>query len=276
MIQGSGLVNIRALCEGIKLDPAASQQVYEYPLTEDEYIVYKQHFYADRASFFESVKQTVGYRKLLLYLFLRFASDAYEEYRIRHIEDEVYYATFSDIQIWCMQCWRDYGEYGIEEYNWLQEHVQLRLFRLGRMQFQPFAMDRDLVVDGCSVNTNQIVLNVHIPEGGPLSAQGVEESFQLARAFFRGISPVFICHSWLLDPALNKILKPESNIIQFRNQFYIYEVDSSSKEAEQRIFNKVSADPKEYDENTQLQRSAKAFLMAGGKLGGGYGIKVLR
>lgn len=176
-------MNIRALCEGIKLDPAARQQVYEFQMKEDEYLVYKQHFYFDRFSFFESVKASEGYRKQLLYLFVRFAVDAYEEYRIRNIEDEIYNDTFSDIQIWCMQCLRDYGEYGIEEYNWLQEHVQLRLFRLGRMQFQPFAMDRDLVVDGCKVFTNQIVLNVHIPAGEPLSVQSVEESFQLARFF---------------------------------------------------------------------------------------------
>ncbi|CAH1058104.1 hypothetical protein PAECIP111894_04277 [Paenibacillus pseudetheri] len=267
-------MNMRALCERIKLDPAARQQVYEFQMKEDEYVVYKQHFYSDRFSFFESVKASEGYRKLLLYLFVRFAVDAYEEYRIRNIEDEIYYDTFSDIQIWCMQCLRDHGEYGIEEYNWLQEHVQLRLFRLGRMQFQPFAMDRDLVVDGCKVFTNQIVLNVHIPAGEPLSVQSVEESFQLARAFFRGITPVFICHSWLLDPELSEVLNPESNIIQFQSRFYIYEVDKSSKEAEERIFNKLSMSPQVYEENTQLQRSAKAFLITGGILGSGYGIKV--
>ncbi|MNO50163.1 hypothetical protein D3C76_405320 [compost metagenome] len=85
---------------------------------------------------------------------------------------------------------------------------------------------------------------------------------------------MFICHSWLLDPELKKILGPESNIIQFQSQFNIYEVDKSSKEAEERIFNKLSATPQEYEENTHLQRSAKAFLIAGGKLGSGYGIKV--
>lgn len=267
-------MNVRRFCEGIKLDPAAQEQVYEFQMKEEEYLAYKQHFYLDRYSFFESAKQMIGYRKLLLYLFVRLSVDAYEEYRIRSIDDEIYYDTFTDIQIWCMQCMRDFGEYGIEEYNWLQEHVQLRLFRLGRLQFQPFSFDRDIVVYHRKIVKNQIVLNVHIPAGGPLLEEAVEESFELARAFFRGISPVFICHSWLLDPVLSEILNPESNIIQFQSHFYIYDVDKKSMEAEQRIFNKRSANPHTYEENTHLQRNAKAYLMAGKRLGSGYGIKV--
>ncbi|WP_169082377.1 acyltransferase domain-containing protein [Paenibacillus sp. PL91] len=267
-------MNLKRFCECIKLDPAAQQQIYACPMEEEEYLAHKKHFYSDRCSFFESVKQTTGYRQLLLYLFVRFAVDAHEEYQIRGISDEIYYDTFSDIQIWCLKCLRDFGEYGIEEYNWLQEHVQLRLFRLGRLQFQPFAFDRDIEVEGRKIVKNQIVFNVHIPSGEPLIAQGAQKSFELARAFFRGISPVFICHSWLLYPGLSEILDADSNILQFQNHFYIYEVEEDSREAEQRIFNRICADPSEYEEQTRLQRSAKAFLAAGRKLGSGYGIKL--
>ncbi|WP_157265854.1 hypothetical protein [Paenibacillus sp. FJAT-27812] len=34
----------------------------------------------------------------------------------------------------------------------------------------------------------------------------------------------------------------------------------------------LSADPAEYEAQTSLQRSAKAYLLAGHKLGSGYGI----
>lgn len=267
-------MDITKFCEGIRLDEAARRQVYAYPMKEEEYSQYKKHFLSDRYSFFENVKQTTDYRKLLLYLFVRFAVDAYQEYQIRGISDQYYYDTFSDIQIWCLNCKRDFNEYGIEEYNWLQEHVQLRLFRLGRLQFQPFAIDRDLEVEGQKIFKNQIVLNVHIPQGEPLSQQGVEESFELARVFFRGISPVYICHSWLLYPDLNKILSHGSNILQFQKHFYIYDIDEASREAEQRIFNRLSANPYSYEEETSLQRSAKAFLVAGNNLGSGFGIKL--
>jgi hypothetical protein len=61
-------LNLKLFCEGIGLDSAAQQQTYAYRMGEEEYKAHKKQFYADRYSYFESVKQTTGYRKLLLYL----------------------------------------------------------------------------------------------------------------------------------------------------------------------------------------------------------------
>lgn len=267
-------MKLKPFCEGIQLSSPAQEVVYGYSMSDEEYQSYKQHFYNNRFSFFERVKQAPEYRVLFLYLYVRFAVDAYDEYQIRGIDDEVYFDTFSDIQVWCLNCNRDFGEYGIEEYNWLQEHVQLRLFRLGRLQFQPFSFDRDIELQGRMIYKNQVVLNVHIPEGEPLDPHRTRESFEKAKAFFRGITPVFICHSWLLYPQLDEILPSDSNIIQFQNEFHIYDVDPDSREAEQRIFMNVSSDPSSYEERTTLQRKAKAYLIAGNKLGSGLGIKI--
>lgn len=85
---------------------------------------------------------------------------------------------------------------------------------------------------------------------------------------------MYVCHSWLLYPELSEVLSVDSNIIQFQKHFYIYDVDAASREAEQRIFNQLKDNPFEYEEQTSLQRSAKAYLVAGHKLGSGYGIKI--
>ncbi|RJX40477.1 hypothetical protein D3P09_00145 [Paenibacillus pinisoli] len=267
-------MHMKEFCNGIKLGEAASGIVMDYHMQESEYAELKRQFQQERHAFFQLVTGAAGYRQKLLYLFVRFAMDAYEEYQVRGISDDVYFNTFSDIRIWSEVCCRDFGEYGIEEYNWLQEHVRLRLFRLGRMQFQPIAMEGDVKAGDVIVENKQLVLNVHIPEGGALSPQEVAHSFSLARAFFRGITPVFICQSWLLYPGLDHIMKSDSNILQFQRLFHIYEVDEAAKEAEQRIFNRVAADPSEYGEDTSLQHAAKAYLLAGGKLGRGSGIYV--
>ena len=261
-------------CEGIQLNDAARRQIEAYVMEESDYLEHKRQFLADRHSFFERVTGEEGYRQKLLYLFARLAADAYEEYRVRGIPDGVYFDTFSDIRIWSEVCRRDYGEYGIEEYGWLQEHVRLRLFRLGRLQFQPYAFESDLKVNGLLIEKNQVVLNVHIPEGEPLTPEEAERSFRLARTFFRGIPPIFTCRSWLLYPGLAEILNPESNILRFQRLFTIYEVDEKAKEAEQRIFIRTASDPSEYAEQTSLQRAAKAYLLAGGKLGRGCGVYV--
>jgi len=267
-------LDIKRLCEGIRLDDGAIAIIERYQMDEAAYFGWKRHFENDRDDFFKQAKQAAAYRQKLLYFFVRLAVDAYEAYRIRGIAEGVYFDTFSDIRIWSVNCRRDYGEYGIEEYNWLQEHVQLRLFRLGRLQFQPCALDRDLAVGGKKLQRNQVVLNVHIPEGEPLDSVESALSFQRATSFFRGIPPVFVCHSWLLCPQLSDILKPDANIMQFQKHFVIYDIDPEAREAEQRIFNKLSDDPAAYEAHTSLQRNAKAYLMNGGKLGRGSGIKV--
>ncbi|GGH39369.1 acyltransferase domain-containing protein [Paenibacillus segetis] len=267
-------MNLQSFCEGIRLNPEARQLLLDFQKDEAGYQQHKQQFYNDRLSFFDAVKQSSNYRQLFLYLYVRFAIDAYEEYVIRGIEEQIYFDTFSDIGLWCSNCKRDFGEYGIQEYDWLSEHIQLRLFKLGRLQFQPCVFDRELEVEGKKISKHQIVLGVHIPSGESLEAQQVEESFERAREFFRGITPIFICNSWMLYPNLSEVLQPSSNIMQFQKKFSIYQVDHEARQAEERIFNKLCSDPSEYDELSSLQRNAKAYLMAGKKLGTGFGIKI--
>lgn len=266
-------MNIEQLCHGIGLHPDATRFVLEYRMERDQYELAKRQFDEDYTSFFERITQLPDYRGRLLYLFIRFAVDRYEEYKKRGIDDGIYYDTFSDIRIWCMACKREFGEYGIQEYGWFKEHLRMRLFRLGRLQFHPYAMKSEVVTGGKKVYQDQIVLNVHIPEGEPLSPDKVEESFELARRFFRGVEPVFVCHTWMLEPKLCSVLNDDSNILQFQRHFDIYKLNPDSRQAEERIFGKVCSQYAEYAESTSLQRSVKSFLMSGGRLGSASGIK---
>ncbi|CAM4068569.1 acyltransferase domain-containing protein [Paenibacillus alkaliterrae] len=251
-------MNLDQLCEGVRLDESARQTINQIQIDDNSYSSLKRRLISDRQAFFETVKQSLSYRQMFLALFARFAVDAYEEYAAKGISDDIYYDTFSDLRLWSAKCYQDYGVYGIVEYQWLQEHVRLRLFRLGRLQFQPIALDHEAVVEGRKFGKGELVLNVHIPEGGPLDEHSVGQSFEQAKTFFRGIPSIFVCQSWLLFPQLSEVLPPASNILKFHNQFVIYEVDRGAKQAEERIFNKVSADPSLYEERTSLQQSAKA------------------
>jgi hypothetical protein len=266
-------MNIQTFCDGIGLSPEARRVVENLSMDEAVYREFKELFLRNQSVFFEKVKREPNSRQLFLYLYVRFAVDAYGEYRIKGISDEIYFDTFHDLEIWCRTCLRDYGEYGLAEIYWLQEHVLLQLFKLGRLQFQPVAFGEDLEIEGTRVSRGQIVLNVHIPEGEPLDPGKVEESFRRARAFFRGVTPVFVCHSWLLYPKLSEVLEPDSNILQFQRHFHIYKVDDHSRQAEQRIFQTNDFDLSRYAERTSLQRRAKTYLQAGHKLGSGSGIK---
>ena len=66
------------------------------------------------------------------------------------------------------------------------------------------------------------VINIHIPESGPLKPAACRDSMLRARDFFAEYLPdypwkAFFCDSWLLDPQLPSILKPDSNILAFQN-----------------------------------------------------------
>ncbi|MEK0315398.1 acyltransferase domain-containing protein [Cohnella sp. 56] len=262
-----------ALCEAIGLAPEATAIVRQYEEREGHaYRTYKTAFWQDREAMLTAVRERADYRQLLLYLFARFAADAHEAYCVRGISDDIFVDTFSDIRIWSEVCKQQYGEYGIEESGWLQEHVRLALFRLGRLQFQPWALDRDITANGRRYTKDQIVLNVHIPAGEPLDPEAAAASFAQARAFFRGVPPVFVCASWLLYPGLGELLPPDSNIMRFQRGFHIYAADDAARQAEERIFGCLRDDPAEYETRTGLQRRAQAYLAGGGKLGMGSGI----
>ncbi|MDG0790682.1 acyltransferase domain-containing protein [Cohnella ginsengisoli] len=266
-------MDIASLAAAIGLHEDASALVREYDRLESgDYPAHKAFFLRDRAAMLASVRQRADYKPFFLYFFVKMAVDAYAEYRLREIPDEVYIETFSDIRIWTDVCKTISGECGIEESGWLQEHVRLALFRLGRLQFQPIALDRDLIAGDRKFAKGDLVLNVHIPAGESLDQQAALASFARARAFFRGVPSVFVCHSWLLYPGLGQVLDPGSNIMRFQRLFEIYEVDDASRQAEERIFGAPQDDPAAYDEHTGLQRRAKAYLAAGGKLGAGAGI----
>ena len=265
-------MDLNTLCKAINLPEPVIEAVMGFEMTEEQYQKYKNSFKKEREVFFGEVCNKSNYRQIFLYLYLRFSCDAYEEYCLRGISDEIYFNTFSDITLWCGNCFRDFGEYGIEQYYWLSRHIELKIFRLGRLQFEPAAFNTTVTVNGGRINKGDLVLKVHIPQGQSLKHDACESSFKMAEKFFRGIPPIFVCNSWLLYPGLKDILGPNTNIIQFQNFFTIYDIDEDCRQAEERIFNTISDVPDTYPENTSLQKEAKAYLIAGKKLGNGLGI----
>ncbi|MCM3747250.1 acyltransferase domain-containing protein [Paenibacillus pasadenensis] len=261
-------------CEGIGLEDGAKALIRGYRMDELDYARLKAAFYRDSRAFIRGIRHEAALHVQLLYLFVRFAADVYSAYKRRGISDKVYWDTFSDIRIWSDMYYRKNGEFGISEYSWLKEHVQLKLFRLGRLQFQPFVMETEVELNGSRVKKDQIVLNVHIPEGEPLLPQAVEASFQEAADFFRGISPVFVCHSWLLYPGLSELLGDSSNIAHFQKQFEIYATDEECRKGEEWVFGSLQENPLQYEERTSLQRALKWWLASGRTFGSGSGVRL--
>lgn len=263
--------NYLELCNKIKLPQEAVNAINNLHITEDQISTLKKLCFEDKQKFYEEVKQSNHYREIFLFLYLQFACDRYEDFKCQGFADEIYWDTFQDITIWCNTCYRDYGVYGIEEYDWIYNHVTMKLFKIGRLQYELKILCKDLIIGDKTIPKGTPAINVHIPEGTPLNEQACIQSITEAKVIFPSYD-LFICHSWLLHPGLKDILPEHSNILKFQNLFFIFDTDDESTEARERIFGRHLKDISQYPENTTLQKNAKIYLQQGLPLGNGFGV----
>lgn len=120
----------------ISLMPEAVRQLEEQKITEEEYQKLREIFYRDLDLFYEEVKQRKDFRQVFLYCYSKMACEVYDRYCERGISRQIYRDTFYDLTLWCENCYKAYGEYGIAQYDWFSRHLNLCLFRLGRLQFE--------------------------------------------------------------------------------------------------------------------------------------------
>jgi hypothetical protein len=117
------------------------------------------------------------------------------------------------------------GDTGLDAPIWLFAVLSGSLYQLGRLQFDLRGWRADEPVP--PIDTGAWVLDVHIPESGPLTPDAVADSFDRAGGFFGQHFPdkpvrVAVCASWLLDPYLGEHLAPSSNMVAFQRQFTPY------------------------------------------------------
>lgn len=197
-----------------------------------------------------------------------------EKYRQLGIPEHIFIKTLDDIRIWC----ENNDNKGLANYNWIKNHLNCELFRIGRLQFQLFKCSNKLLDYSCfPFDCGENVINIHIPQGEKLIYSDCIASLKEAVVFFNKYFPdynyrYFFCESWLLYGDNCFFMEPSSNIMQFSAMFDIVCSVDIDKQSIERIFGKRQLNKKKYQENTSLQRSAKAHLLNGGKLGMGIGI----
>lgn len=255
----------------IQLPKEAQEVVSKIELSESTYQEWRTLFYRDTGQFLEKWKNSEEHLKWILVFYLRIACEVYEDYKKMDISDKVFEDTFYDITIWCEECYRKYGFYGLEEAGWISVSAQMKLFRLGRLQFEPIVLEEDMRGKTKTLKQGAHVLNVHIPAGEKLDYAECQESFKRAKKFFRDSYEAYVCDSWLLAPALRELLSENSNIVKFQRLFEIVNVHHKFPQAEQRIFQDVRVDKENYPENTILQKKAKEYILAGHDIGIGVG-----
>ena len=111
-------------------------------------------------------------------------------------------------------------------------------------------------------------LSMHIPEGAPIGLETVLPQIEKARKLAAQRYPEFgakwvFCSSWLLDPKLNEIVKPDSKISQFMSIFVRYPIKSNGDSIFSFVFERKPKDLSELPEDTSLRRGLKKRYMNG-------------
>ena len=222
-----------------------------------------------------------------LAVLLKCAEKTLEFYNKKGIPEEIFTATFDDIRIWCENA----GNVGLENTEWLKEHVLGRIFKIGRLQYQFYTVTKPHKFSKLPFESGENVIYIHIPQGEKLSIEACETSIKVAGDFFSKYFPeyrysYYFCESWLLYEGNRKFMDNDSNIIKFMNLFNIAYSYSDEKQAFERLFNvpkefnavikrrrviKLKKDTNWLMEETALQKSAKEYIKHGGKLGMGVG-----
>ena len=169
-----------------------------------------------------------GKENLVNYLY--FCEALEEKYKAKSIPEAILLETLKDIVIWTKTWSKIKGELYLGELEWLKRHLQMRLFKLGRLQF--CIADSEFEICEKQIKKGDAVVEVHIPEGEPLLNEECIKSLDNARGFFKQYFPeynysLFTCHSWLLDSSLEEFLDYESNILKFAKLFTIARQDPS-------------------------------------------------
>ena len=96
------------------------------------------------------------------------------DYQRHQLPDEVFYHTIDDIGRWASEYWSYSGKIGLAESAWLTNHLTLRLFQLGRLQFcmEP----ADFSAPAFGLEPGEPLVSVHICRGGSLDPAACDAS----------------------------------------------------------------------------------------------------
>lgn len=238
-----------------------------------------------------SNKQSPMFKLALVFAFLPITKADYDR---AGISDEIFFDTMSDIKIWIDDHRARTGEDGLFELNWIHLHLNLEIFKLGRLQFQKnkYLRPKQYNKNGVNLKLGDKILSLHIPRGAKLDFDECDKSFSLAKEFFGKYYPdystdYFDCFSWLLYSGNKHFMDENSNILKFASRFdVINEVENPRdhylwlfgvKENSVRLLkNKKASGSYGNTENlickTELQKRFVKYVESGGKLGDAYGI----
>ena len=184
------------------------------------------------------------------------------------IPADIFIATMGAFSRFVREHYVSYGYYGFDRYFWTTRQADAKLFRIGELEYE-------------LVDERPESADIHIPSDASLLPEKLNDSIDKAKTFFSEYFPEkkvskFLLDSWLLSPALKKLLPESSHILRFAAAF---DITDSSPEPNGFLEWVYKIPGSQLDnvnllslpEDTSLQRNMKEYLLQGGKIGDACG-----
>lgn len=200
----------------------------------------------------------------MLWCMLRAAGLSWEEYKKRGISQDIFIDTMKCFSRFVEEYKNSFGVYGFDRDFWTGRQLSLLLFRIGELEYEKV------------IEEGSCKISIHIPSDAGLTPENCRKSLRESVDFFeshdrRFVDVPYICHSWLLSPALKELLPDTSRILQFQKLFQIEETDYEETGFLEWVYKRKDIPLTQLPEDTSLQRKMKEYLIKGGKVGAGTG-----
>lgn len=119
-----------------------------------------------------------------------------------------------------------------------------------------------------ALKDDDFLLALHIPGGEGYTPERVRSSCEEALAFYDRYYPDyhyigFWSESWLYDPGLREIVKPDRNIVRVQKQFYCYPVEEGDRMIKLEVLGDENADYRKLTPRNSLERGMFAVWKRG-------------
>lgn len=203
-----------------------------------------------------------------------------ENYRRRGIAEEFFWDAAGDLTSKLAECRERCGAVGTASFLWHIPFFYFQRFTLGRLTYEDRVYKgEDYTCGNVTVREGDVVLGLHIPSGAPFDRERRMDSYHKAFAFY-GCSreKPLVVHgsSWLLSPDHEKMLSPQSNIVDFIHDFdMLGSVEKVGFPDAWRIYGTAAYGPMEnWPRKNALQRGYYELMASGQKAKGGFGMLV--
>ena len=166
------VVDNQDLIEKIKVELGKNQNFYNVLL-----------FYGRNGNWRKTPKKTPFQKLCVTFAYL---PHIYEKYREEGIDDEIFFDTFSDIKVWIADYFALTQQYGLDEFNWILNHLNFEIFKIGRLQYQltHYFCLKPYKCEAGTFSAGTKILSLHIPRGGRAGYSRVRKIFFKGEAIF--------------------------------------------------------------------------------------------